>query len=374
MDEIDITIIGAGVIGLAAAAAVARERESVFVFEKNKTFGEETSSRNSEVIHAGIYYGPGSLKARLCVRGKELLYRYLKTHNVPYRRTGKLIVAASESETEHVQRLYKRGEENGVDGLRMIGADDLARFEPRVRGVAALLSPSTGIFDTHAFMRSLYAEGTARGADFLFQSEIVRCEPERDCYRLAYRDNRGREQSFFSRIVINCAGLQADRVAELAGIDRSAAGYRQYYCKGEYFRLCPEKSGCVSRLIYPVPDDASLGVHLTPDMAGGVRVGPNAVYIDRERLDYAVDEKRRGEFCESVQRLVPSLTTEDIMPDTAGVRPKLQGPRDDVRDFVIAHEAGRGLPGLINLIGIESPGLTASLAIAERVAEIAALL
>jgi L-2-hydroxyglutarate oxidase LhgO len=363
-EQVDVTVVGAGVVGLAIAAAVARPERSVLLLDRNASFGQETSSRHSGVIHAGIYYPPGSLKARLCVRGRRLLYELCRRYDVPHKKLGKLIVAVEEGEVERLEELLRRGEENGVEGLRMLTREEVRQREPALAAVAALESPETGIIDDHTLMRLYLSQAREAGAMVAFSKTVEEIERRGD----GVWEMRGREPegsfSFETRAVVNCGGLAADRMAELAGLDVDGLGYRLHYCLGEYFRLARGRP--VGRPVYPLPEAAGLGIHLTPDMEGSIRLGPNARYV--EEVTYQVDESQRGAFYESVRRYLPSLELEDVEPDFAGVRPKLQGPGEPVRDFVISHEADKGLPGLINLIGIESPGLTCSPAIGEMVA------
>jgi L-2-hydroxyglutarate oxidase LhgO len=362
MENLDITIIGAGVIGLAIASKVANERTAVAVLERHPRFGLETSSRNSEVIHAGLYYPPESLKAKLCVAGNRLLYDYCRARSVRCARIGKLVVATEDSETARLERLWQTGKQNGAPGLEWWDRQRVKEAEPRIVCAAGLYSPTTGIVDTHGFMQALAKEAEENGALLVYDAEVIALEKAVAGFTLTLHKNADR---LHSRIVINCAGLAADRVAALAGIDPIAAGYRLYYSKGDYFRT--SKPLGVQRLIYPVPElhQTHLGIHLTKDLAGGVRFGPDAEYVDA--LDYSVAPEKRFAFCESIQKYLPTIGPDDLYPDTSGVRPKLQGPEDGFRDFVIRHEAERGLEGLINLCGIESPGLTAALAIAEHV-------
>ena len=363
MDHVDITIIGAGVIGLAIAERLTDQRKTVLILEKNKSFGQETSSRNSEVIHAGIYYPQTSLKAQLCVRGKELLYDFLSTNHIAHQKTGKYIVASDISECACLETLHKQAYVNGVCDLELIDQKELHKRVPYIRGVSALFSPSTGIFDTHSFMKTLLDKACRDGADIIYETEFLHSEKRGSAYELKIKEPDGSVTNILSQIVINCAGLNADSVANNMGID----AYTIHYCKGEYFRIAPSKTECIPALIYPVPQRESLGVHLTPDLGGGVRIGPNATYIDKETVDYTVDMSHMDEFLSYAQKLLPVLKEEDIFPDTAGIRPKLQGPTDEFKDFVISHETDRGLPGTFSLIGIESPGLTASLAIADLI-------
>jgi len=363
--DVSIAIIGAGVVGLAIAAELAQQENGVFVLEKNQTFGLETSSRNSEVIHAGIYYPEGSLKARFCIEGNPLLYEFCQRYGVEHRRLGKIIVATDDSEVSQLGQLYELGRRNGLEDLRLISREEVKQLEPNVEALAAILSPSTGILDSHSLMRALYGLARERGADFVFQTEVVGIRKSGTGHEVEIRDREG-TSSVHAGVVINSAGLNSDRVAALAAIDIAQAGYRLHYCKGEYFSLGSPGGPPVSRLVYPLPEHAGKGIHVSLTLDGRVRLGPSARYV--EENDYSVDESQRGAFYESVRRFLPALRLEDLEPEMAGIRPKLQGPEDDFRDFVIAHEEARGLPGLINLIGIESPGLTGSIAIGRYVA------
>ncbi len=366
--QVRIAIIGAGVVGLAIAAELARTERGVFVFEKNGSFGLETSSRNSEVIHAGIYYPEGSLKATLCTQGNRLLYDFAAEHGVAHRRTGKLIVAVDEGEFGQLEELHRQAQRNGVPGLEMVSRAEVKRLEPNVEAAAAILSPSTGIIDGHGLMRTLNGLARERGADFIFDAEVGGLEQTAGGFRVTVSDREG-TSTFESALVINAAGLNSDRVAGLAGIDIDHAGYRLHHNKGEYFSVnCPDGAP-VSRLVYPLPEQAGVGIHVCVTIDGKVRLGPSTRYVDE--IDYRIDETEKESFHRSVRRFLPGLRLQDLTPDFAGIRPKLQGPDDDFRDFVITDEASRGLPSLINLIGIESPGLTSSPAIARRVAEMA---
>jgi L-2-hydroxyglutarate oxidase LhgO len=313
-----------------------------------------------------MYYPTGSLKARLCVEGNRHLYEFCRTHRVPHRRTGKIITATTEEELPALHELLARGRANGVV-LQMLDADDVRSLEPQVRSVGALFSPATGIVSAHGFMDALLQRVRQSGALFQPRSELVGVEPATGGWRLTVRGDGGTE-TFTAEWVVNAAGLEADRVAALAGIDVDAAGYRQHFWKGSYFAVRPGKSEIVSRLVYPVPGHLSLGVHAVVGLDGRLRFGPDAEYLPDRSVDYRVDEKKRTAFAASVRRLVPDIYDDDLSPDMAGIRAKLQAPGQPVRDFVVAHEAARGKPGLVNLIGIDSPGLTSALAIAEDVA------
>ena len=364
----DITIIGAGVVGLSIAAQVAGQHRAVYVLEKNEKFGQEISSRHSGVIHSGIYYPFGSLKAKLCVEGNRLLYDLCRKHGIGHKKLGKLIVAASDEVSGQLQELKERGLINGVEGLKIISRHELKKLEPNVQGVAALLAPSTGIIDAHALMEYFAARAREEGAEIACRKKVVGIEKLSEGYKVTVDEVDKRKFSFETRILINCAGLQCDRIAELAGIDIDEADYRLHYSKGEYFSVGGGKSKLVNRLIYPVPEIkfTGLGVHVTLDLEGRMRLGPNAEYVDS--IDYTVDSRHKDEFYESAKRMLPFIEYEDLEPEMAGIRPKLQGPGEDVKDFVIRDEADKGLPGFINLIGIESPGLTSSPAIAKYVA------
>lgn len=362
----DITIVGAGVVGLAIAARVADGDRQVYVLERNDTFGLETSSRNSGVIHAGIYYPEGSLKARMCVAGNRMLYDLCGTYGIAHKRLGKLIVASTEEEIGMMERLWAQGRRNGAEGLRMVSRSEMKEMEPNVEGLAAILSPSSGVVDPHGLMRHYVARVQEKGGRIAYRTEVVGIERAAGGYRVAVEEISGRF-SFFTRVLINSAGLQGDNVAELAGIDIAQAGYRLHYGKGEYFSVSSSKRGLVGMLIYPVPPPRMTGVgtHLTVDLEGGMRLGPSIEYVDR--IDYAVDPQHRQLFYDSARRFLPFLKYDDLEPEMAGIRPKLQRPGEDVKDFVVREESDRGLPGFINLIGIESPGLTAAPAIAEYV-------
>ena len=361
MDTTKITIIGAGVVGLAIAAALSRKRQDIVLLEKESSFGQGTSSRNSEVIHAGIYYPQGSLKANLCVEGSKLLYKYCQEHDIPHKRLGKIIVAINDGEVKQLEGLMKQGELNWVRGLRYMMGAELARFEPGVRGVKALYSPNTGIVDSHQLMKALEKEAQGKGCLLAYGSQLTAIRKEEAGYVLSVNG----EPSLKTEVIINSGGLFADQVAAMAGIDIAKEKYRLHFCKGEYFAYT--KPSFIKHLVYPVPehDVTGLGVHSVVDLAGGLKFGPSVQYVDK--LDYTVDPAHRRAFWESVVKLFSLVREEDLAPDQTGIRPKLQGPSEGVRDFVIREESRLGLPGLINLIGIESPGLTACLAIGEYV-------
>ncbi len=361
----EIVVIGAGVVGLACAEQLARQGHAVVVVERHETFGRETSSRNSEVIHAGLYYPPGSLKARLCVEGRELLYEWCAAHGVPHANVGKLIVATTTEEEPALDGLQRQADANGVV-VESISADGVRRLEPRVIATAALWSPRSGIVDSHAFMRSLLQSARDHGCQFAWRHRVLAAEHLATGWRLRV-DGPDGTADIVGDSVVNAAGLDADEVAGLAGIDVDAAGYRQRWVKGSYFRLRPRN--LVRHLVYPIPPPGlpGLGIHVTVDLAGGARLGPDVQPLARRDQQYDVAETEAPRFLAAVSRYLLGVTVEDLLPDQSGIRPKLGAPGDGVRDFIVTEESGRGAPRWVNLLGIESPGLTASLALAPEV-------
>lgn len=359
-DRIDCVVIGAGVVGLAIAAQLARSGRETIVLERERHIGSGTSSRNSEVIHAGIYYPTGSLKADLCVRGKALLYEHCRSYGVPHRQCGKLIVACADNEFAPLQSLAAQAAANGVHDLRWLEADEARALEPALRCVGALLSPSTGIIDSHQYMLSLQGILEAAGGVIAFDSALTGGYVETGGFCLRVGEP-GTE--LHCRTLVNCAGLAASKVAcALEGV-ASTRVPPTLFAKGNYFSLA--RRAPFSRLIYPAPESAGLGVHLTLDLGGQARFGPDVQWIETESYD--VDPKRADNFYESIRRYWPDLPDHSLQPAYAGIRPKLQRPGEPARDFMIQGPADHEVPGLVNLLGIESPGLTASLAIAERV-------
>lgn len=372
--EITTTIIGAGVVGLAVGAALSETRKGVLILERNPSFGQETSSRNSEVIHAGIYYANDSMKARLCVEGNRLLYPLCEQGRIPHRRCGKLIVATQTDEEAILATIQARARENGVDDLEMLSAREVKAMEPNVKACGALFSPSTGIIHSHRLMRRFAAQASRNGAQFVPHTTVERVEKQADHrYRVHVRYPDGQTDTFPSRWVINCAGLESDRIAQSMGLDIDACGYRLHYWKGEYFSLDVPR-GFIRRLVYPVPQSnhVGLGVHATIDLADRVKLGPNATYLPGRDMDYWVDPAARDAFHAAALRYLPGIRVDQLNPEMVGIRPKLQQPGDLARDFIISEESSKGLPGVVNLIGIESPGLTASPAIARHVAALVA--
>lgn len=368
MDKVDIVIIGAGVIGLAVASEVSGTGKSVFMLEKNNCWGQETSSRNSEVIHAGIYYPQGSLKAKSCVYGRKMLYALCEKEGIPFKKTGKLIIATCEAEIETLNEVYNQAKSNGVD-LQFLSKQDARKKEPDVFCLGALFSPETGIVDSHALMKYFLNKANANGVNLVCSSEVVGIEKQGREYKITV-NNQGETISFLSRVVINCAGNNADKVAAMCGLDIEARGYQQYYLKGNYFRLSNKSKFVTRHLVYPVPQKRSLGVHTVLDLQGEVRLGPDEEEV--EKIDYCVNENKKRFFFESARKYLTFIAEDDLSADMAGIRPQLRRPnRGNFRDFFISHENTLGFPGLINLIGIESPGLTASPYIGKYVAEMA---
>jgi L-2-hydroxyglutarate oxidase LhgO len=360
LEKIDCAVIGAGVIGLAVARALAQSGREVVILEAENAFGTHTSSRNSEVIHAGIYYPPGSLKAKYCVEGRQLLYRYCEEHGVEHRRCGKLIVATQEGQRGSLDHLLAQAQANGVTDLQWLTAEAVHALEPEIRCVDALLSPSTGIIDSHAYMLSLLGDAEALGATLALRSPFIRGEIRGGEFIL----DAGGEQ-IAARCVVNSAGLKAQEVCtKLAGFPPRHVP-PAFYAKGNYYALA--RRAPFSHLIYPVPEPGGLGVHLTLDLAGQGRFGPDVEWLDDVVFDYRVDPKRAERFYAEVRKYWPGLPDDSIAPAYSGIRPKLVGPSKGDSDFMIQGPRAHGVQGLVNLFGIESPGLTASLAIAQAV-------
>ncbi len=372
--RIKTTVVGAGVVGLAVAERLAEKKDQLLVIERNPAIGQETSSRNSEVIHAGIYYPRGSLKSELCRKGRRMLYQRCRLANIRHLKCGKLIVATDPEEEQRLAQIKQQAEANGVDDLSLLSATRVKQMEPRVKATAALFSPSTGIIDSHRLMRHLAARARKNGALFFFETTVEAIEPRPDGrYNVTVRYRDGKTDRFATEQLVNCAGLEADRVAARAGIDIDACNYRQHFWKGEYFS-CDLPAGYIKHLVYPVPLPANvgLGIHATIDMTGRIKLGPNATYLPERIYDYTVKADNRKLFYQAARRYLPELRQEQLQPEMAGIRPKLQKPGDGIRDFIIQEESERGLPRLVNCIGIESPGLTSCLAIADYVAALLA--
>lgn len=377
MDRFDICIIGGGVIGLAVARALSVDsrfsNKTIVLLEQEAQFGQHISSRNSEVIHAGVYYPEGSLKAKLCVRGKNLLYEYCQKHQVAHNRCGKLIVANLD-ESDALESLQKKAQANGVDDLLPLHRSEIQKLEPDLASELALLSPSSGIVDSHEFMATLLRESEAAGLIFARQTRVtgIKTVKENGSFQLQTEittQTPAQSYVFQSAALINCAGLFADKILAMLQTDKqqNLIDARLHYCKGDYFSY----SGPVRlrHLVYPLPEanTVGLGIHATLDLAGQLRFGPDTEYVNE--LDYSVDAEKAVRFANAVQRYLPAIRPEELQPGYAGIRPKLTAVGESAADFMVATGNGEDRDSVIHLLGIESPGLTSSLAIAELVAD-----
>jgi L-2-hydroxyglutarate oxidase LhgO len=365
MDRIDCVVVGAGVIGLAVARRLAQAGREVIILEAAEAIGTVTSSRNSEVIHAGIYYPAASLMARMCVSGKRALYDYCRDHGIPHRNCGKLIVATSPKETLRLQSIRAHAEANGVLDLQTLSGDAARALEPALNCDAALLSPSTGIVDSHAFMLALRGDAEAAGAVCAFHAPLLRAKAAAG--RIELDVGGDAPITLECGLLVNAAGLGASAVARGIGGMPIELIPPAYLAKGNYFS-CNARAP-FSRLIYPVPEPGGLGVHLTLDMAGQARFGPDVEWV--ETIDYTVDPARAERFYPAIRRYWPTLPDGALMPSYSGIRPKIVPPAVAAQDFLIQGPRDHGVDGLINLFGIESPGLTSSLAIADYVGDLA---
>jgi L-2-hydroxyglutarate oxidase LhgO len=368
MEQANILIIGGGVVGSAIARAVSERWQDVFLVEQNPKLGMATSSRNSGVIHSGIYYPKNSLKMRHCIKGNRLLYEFCEKHNVPFRRTGKLIVAANEHEIADVEALHRHGLENGVEGLRLIGPDDIRKREPRIVGAAAIEVPSTGIVSAEELVHAYARIAQSQGADIVTRARVVAMKPSSGGLRVDIQigDEEGvQHETVEARCVINAAGLYADEVAGLLGNDT----WKIYPVRGEYCEIRGPRASLINGLVYPLPHahGLSLGVHFTKTLWGTVLVGPTATYVEGKD-NYERDRLPIADFWHSAKTLLPEIEERDLQLGYSGLRPKLVPPGGkEVADFVITRDPV--VPQAIQLVGIESPGLTAAISIAEQVAE-----
>ena len=363
MERVDAVVIGAGVVGLAVARELALAGREVIILESENAIGTATSSRNSEVIHAGIYYPQGSLKARTCVEGRALLYEYCAERGIPHERCGKLIVATDDAQLGELEAIRGKAHANGVMDVDWITLDQARAMEPAVSCVGALHSPSTGVVDSHAYMLALLGEAESRGAMLAFLSRLERARVAGNG-TIELEVGGAEPMSLSASVVVNAAGLTAPSLA------RRIEGYPadkappEYYAKGNYYSLVGRSP--FKRLVYPVPEPGGLGVHVTIDLGGQARFGPDVEWIDR--IGYDVDPRRADRFYAAIRRYWPGLPDGALAPGYAGIRPKIAGPKDPAPDFVVQGPAEHGVAGLVNLFGIESPGLTASLALAREVA------
>ena len=356
-ERVDCVVVGAGVIGLAVGRALAQAGLDVVMVERSELIGSETSSRNSEVIHAGIYYATNSLKAQLCVQGKKLLYEYCESHQVPHRRCGKIIVATAEDQLETLKAYQRQAQANGVGELHWMNADEVHALEPRVKAIAGVHSETTGIIDSHAFMLSLQGEFERHGGMLAFNTAVEDLVSVDGGIRVT-TDSLQLEASW----LINCAGLQAPLLAKRLTEDAPAA----HFARGHYYAY--SGASPFQRLVYPVAEAGGLGVHVTLDLGGQARFGPDVRWIDE--VDYTFDDSHRADFLAAIRCYFPEVDEDRLHPGYTGIRPKIVGPGEPAADFRIDGPDRHGVPGLVNLLGIESPGLTASLAIAGQVVDI----
>jgi L-2-hydroxyglutarate oxidase LhgO len=363
MDTVDAVVIGAGVVGLAVARALAIRGRETLILEAREQFGTEVSSRNSEVVHAGIYYPPGSLKARLCVAGRDVLYRFCEQYGIEHRRCGKLIVASSEAQLPQLERIRSAAQANGVS-LELLGREETLRLEPELACVGALHSPLTGIIDSHSYMLALLGQAQSNGALLVCNSQVTALSLQPAGVLISVN---AQETQLCARTVVNCAGLYAPQVARSIGGFPADRIPTPYFAKGTYFGLTGRSP--FRRLVYPIPEHGGLGVHLTLDLAGRARFGPDVQWVDEPNYD--VDPRRAHRFYGAIRDYWPALADGALQAAYAGVRPKITAPTEPAADFRIDGPAAHGVPGIVNLFGIESPGLTASLALADYVATLA---
>jgi L-2-hydroxyglutarate oxidase LhgO len=363
----EAVVIGAGAVGLGVARALAQAGRDVLILEKNARTGEETSARNSEVIHAGIYYPKGSLKAELCVEGRNRLYAFCESHGVPHKRLGKLIVATNADQNQDLAAIRRKAADNGVTDLQPISKAQILALEPDLTVTGGLLSPSTGIIDSHAYMQALLGDAEAAGASLVRNAEVLSATLQNGRYRLTVR-NGGETMALQTSLLVNCAGLWASRVARLIEPLDAAFAPATFLAKGNYATLNTRSP--FRHLVYPVPEAGGLGIHLTLDMGGAARFGPDVEWLETDdpaRIDYAVSKTVPARFAPRIAAYWPKVTEAMLAPGYSGIRPKIGGRADPNADFRIDGPDAHGLNGLVNLFGIESPGLTASLAIAEKV-------
>ncbi|KAL4579813.1 hypothetical protein LXL04_015980 [Taraxacum kok-saghyz] len=387
-EKADCVVIGAGVVGIAVARELCLNyNRNVLVIESASTFGTGSSSRNSEVIHGGIYYPPNSLKARFCVRGRRLLYEYCKEHGIPHKQIGKLIVACGNEEIPKLNYLLNRGNENGVEGLRMMEGCDAMELEPELQCLKALWSPTSGIIDSHSLMLSLMGEAETHGTTFSYNSTVIGAHVDENQINLHISDTKSVKNldsisewcpdiTLVPKLVVNAAGLSAIPLAKCFNGINYGVIPQCYYARGCYFSLSNITVPPFQHLIYPIPEDGGLGVHVTLDLDGNVKFGPDVEWLGdiddsssmQNKFDYTVCVDRANKFYPEIRKYYPSLNDASLQPAYAGIRPKLSGPGDGFFDFIIQGEESHGIPGLVNLFGIESPGLTSCMAIAEYVA------
>jgi len=368
MEQVDCVVVGAGVVGLAVAREMALQGRETILLERESAFGTISSARNSEVIHAGIYYPKDSLKAKLCVEGNRLLYEYCRSHQVATQPYGKLIVASDETQIDELQAILYKAQNNGVPEIKMISGDEAKALESNLRCVAAILSSTTGIVDSHGYMLSLLGGFEDAGGMVAYQSPLISAKPIGDNAKGGYQLEIGGTDGMQiqTKLLINCAGMSAPAIAQkIEGLKKDQIP-KAYFAKGNYFSLSGKSP--FRHLIYPIPEPGGLGVHLTLDMGGQAKFGPDVEWLDidaEEQIDYTVNPKRGDDFYEAVRRYWPGLKDKSLQPDYSGVRAKIVPPNAPAGDFCFSGPQEHGLQGLYNLYGFESPGLTSSLAIAK---------
>jgi len=362
----DVVIIGAGIVGLAIARSIGETtNKSVLVIEKEVSFGRGISSRNSEVIHSGIYYKPGSLKAKYCTRGRDMVYDFCEKNDIWYNRCGKLVVGRHH-QSEELNKLYTNGQENDVPEMQIIDKKEIKKLEPNIKADIGLYIGCTGIISTHDLMAEFYKISQENDHDYLFKSRVIDVRQSNDSYELDINNAQGEIEKVVSQWVINAAGLESDLIAHMVKKDFP----RLRYSKGCYYKLASKWRGAFKRLVYPLPDKkhGSLGIHLSFDETQMMRLGPSARWVDGKEENYDVEENLLDQFYSEGCQYIRGLEKEDLSPDYAGIRPKIWIDENPMPDFYISHEQEKGFPGWINLIGIESPGLTSAIAIGEEVA------
>jgi len=364
-EAVDAVVIGAGVVGLACAYELSKKLDSVVVLEREVGPGREISSRNSGVVHAGIYYPEDSLKTRLCIEGNRRLYAWCEAHEVPHKHTGKLIVATNAEDESRLRAIANHAKAVGAGELRLMTGAEAREQEPELRCELALHSPTSGVVDVHELIASLVYEIVESDGMVVYHTAVNEIRKTDEGWLVQTTDTTGSQMELLADRVVNAAGLSALDVAEKSGLPAAERPWRLYPCKGSYFALSSEAPKTHNSLIYPLPSGGGLGVHITADIAGMRRAGPDAEFVDT--IDYSVDESRIERFAEAVARYLPAIRVEHLSPDYSGVRPKLVGPEGGFADFVITAPASQ--PGFVHLIGIESPGLTAALAIGSHVSE-----
>ncbi len=360
-----IIIIGAGVVGLAIAYELSKYHKNIAVIEKWHHFGEETSSRNSEVIHAGIYYPKDSLKAKLCVEGNESIYNFADKYSIPYKKCGKLIVASSNNEFDTLELIFNNANQIGARNLKILNQKETNKYESNINATASILSPSSGIIDSHSLMQTLEALSINNQVDFIYNYEVSNIHYNNN-WKIKVKQNE-EEFEIESEILINSAGLSSDKIAEMVGININEKKYNLHYAKGHYFKLSSKYDNYVKKLIYPVPpkNTTGLGIHVTLDLGGALKLGPDVHYLDENKIDYSFQDGLKQKFHTAVSSYLKNINIDDINQDYTGIRPKLQQKGEPQRDFIIQKE--ENYKDLINLIGIESPGLTCSLEIGNYV-------